>query len=126
MNKRICVVNDRLFYLGDGRKLEIFHFQYEFPLKKTSILFIECDEIICNRKNTNGLCASILFKYMLWWLGVIGKLHNDECLIYLFTGEVLNGTPNTFTNSQYNYWFKYLRGQFSPVLINSTHDNVNF
>ena len=66
MNKRICVVNDRFFYFGGGRKLEIFHFQYEFPLKKTSILFIECDEIICNRKNTNGLCASILFKYMLW------------------------------------------------------------
>ena len=40
------------------------------------------------------------------YLGVIGKLHNDECLIYIFTGEVINGTTNIFTNSQYNCWFK--------------------
>ena len=46
--------------------------------------------------------------------------------IYIFTGEVLNGTPDIFTNSQYHFWYKYLRNQFYPVLINTKYDNVNF
>ena len=33
---------------------------------------------------------------MVWYLGVIGKLHNDECLIYILTGKVENGTPIIF------------------------------
>ena len=63
---------------------------------------------------------------MVWYLLVMGKLHGDECLIYIFTGEVLNGTPKIFTNSQYHCWFKELRDNFSPVLFNTTHKNVNF
>ena len=43
---------------------------------------------------------------MAWYLGVIVNRNNDECLIYILTGELLNGTPNIFTNSQYNFWFK--------------------
>ena len=31
---------------------------------------------------------------------------NDGCLKYIFTEELLNGTPNIFTNSQYHCWFK--------------------
>ena len=31
-----------------------------------------------------------------WYLVVIGKLHNDECIIYIFTGKVQNGTPIIF------------------------------
>ena len=63
---------------------------------------------------------------MGWSLGVIGKLYNDECLIYIFTGEVLNGTPNIFNKSWYKFWYKDVRNQFLPVLINTTHENVNF
>ena len=36
---------------------------------------------------------------MGWYLGFIGKLHSDECLIYTFMGEVLNGTKNIFNKS---------------------------
>ena len=63
---------------------------------------------------------------MGWYLGVTGKLHNDECLIYIFTGEVPDVTPKIFTNSQYKCWFKKLRNQFSPFLINNKHENVHF
>ena len=30
---------------------------------------------------------------MKWYLGAIGKLHNDKCIIYTFIGEFINGTP---------------------------------
>ena len=63
---------------------------------------------------------------MVRQLGVIVKLHNDECQIDIFTGEVLNGTQNIFTNSQYHCWYTYLRDKFLPVLIITTHDNVHF
>ena len=46
--------------------------------------------------------------------------------IYIFTGKVLNGTPNIFTNSQYHCWYEDSRNQFSPVLINTTHENSHF
>ena len=63
---------------------------------------------------------------MVWYLVVIGNLHSDECIIYIFTGEVLNGTPKIFTNSQYHCCFKELRNKFSPVFFNTAHKNVNF
>ena len=63
---------------------------------------------------------------MGWYLVFKGKLHNNECLIYIFTDEVLNSTPNIFTNSQYHFWYKDLRDHFVPVLINNTHDNFHF
>ena len=53
------------------------------------------------------MCVSILFNAMGWYLGVIRKPHNDECIICIFTGEDINGTPNIFTSSQYHYWYKY-------------------
>ena len=58
---------------------------------------------------------------MGWYLGVIGKLHNDECLIYIFTGEVLNGTPNIFNRSHYHCWYKILRNKCLPVMIDTTN-----
>ena len=45
--------------------------------------------------------------------------------IYIFTGGVKDGTKNVSTNSQYNSWFKESMDQFLPVLINTTHHNVN-
>ena len=29
---------------------------------------------------------------MGWYLGDIGNIHNDECLLYIFTGRVENST----------------------------------
>ena len=43
---------------------------------------------------------------MGWFLGVIGKNNNDECLIYIFTGNVENGTPTIFNKTLYRYWYK--------------------
>ena len=43
---------------------------------------------------------------MEWCLGVIGNLHNDECLIYIFTGAFLNGSPVIFIKSHYHCWYK--------------------
>ena len=60
-----------------------------------------------NRKtsNINGLCISILLNKMVWYLGIIGKFHNDECLIYIFTGTVKNGTPIIFDKTLYHSWY---------------------
>ena len=51
--------------------------------------------------DANGLCVSIFLKNMGWYLGVIGKLHNDEYLIYILTGKVQNGNPSIFNKSLY-------------------------
>ena len=59
-------------------------------------------------------------------MSVIVKLHSYGCLIHIFTGEDIDGTPKIFTDSQYNSWFKSLGYQFSPVLISNTHDNFHF
>ena len=77
-------------------------------------------------KDANRLCVFIFFKYMGCYLVVIGKLHNNECLIHIFTGEVINDTPNIFNKSKYYGWYKDIRNHFSPVLINTTHKNVHF
>ena len=71
------------------------------------------------------MCASIFFKDIEWNLGVIGRLQNDYWIIFIFTGEVINGTPNIFTSSQYHCRYKELRDQRSPVIINTTHENVH-
>ena len=55
--------------------------------------------------DANGLYVSIFLKKMGWYLGVIGKLHNDECLIYIFTGKVQNGTPGVFNKILYHCWY---------------------
>ena len=68
---------------------------------------------------------SVLIKDLGWYLRVIGKLHNEECLIYILTGEVQYVTPNTFTRQQYNNWFQQFRDNFSSVLNNTTYDNIH-
>ena len=50
--------------------------------------------------DVNGLCIFSLLDKMGWFFGVTVKLHNDECLIYIFTGNVENGTPIIF-NKQF-------------------------
>ena len=56
--------------------------------------------------DVNILCTSVFLKNMGWYLGVIGELHNDECLMYIFTGKVENVTPIIFDKTLYHYWYK--------------------
>ena len=72
------------------------------------------------------MCVSILIKYIGWYLVIIVNLHHYGCLVYIFTGVFLNGNPNIFDNSQYHCWLKGLGVQFLPIIVNTTHDNVNF
>ena len=60
----------------------------------------------CKHKYENGLCVSIFLKKMEWYLGVIWKIHNDECIIYIFTGKVQNFTPSIFNKTMYRCWYK--------------------
>ena len=49
---------------------------------------------------------------MGWYLGVIGRHHNQNVIyiyIYIFTEEVQDITPNIFTNSPFPSWFQQLR-----------------
>ena len=68
-------------------------------LKKTSVLFIERTEINWKTSDVDGLCTLFFLHKMRWLLGVIVKLHNDECLICIFTGNVENGTPIIFNKN---------------------------
>ena len=70
------------------------------PVEKINIfvLLIECTELIWNLKYANGLCFHIFFKEIVCYLIVTRELHNDESQIYIFKSEVLNYTPNIFTN----------------------------
>ena len=74
----------------------------------------------------NGLCISIFLYKMGWFLGIIVKLHNNECLIYIFTGNVENGTPIIFNKTIYSSWYEQLRTHFSPILIDTSHKNAHF
>ena len=58
-------------------------------------------------------------------MGVIGKFHNGEYLIYIFTGNVENSNPIIFNNNK-SSWYKELRTNFSPILINTSDKNVHF
>ena len=90
-----------------------FHEIFVLPLVKrrypdintnTSVHFIECTEIIWKTLNVNGLCIPVFLNQMRWYLVVIVKLHNDECLIYIFTGKVENGTLVIFNKTVYHSW----------------------
>ena len=74
----------------------------------------------------NGLCVSILLNNTRWYLGVIVKLHNNECLIYIFTSNFQNCTPSIFNKSLYNCWYKELKNRFPLVMIYTKYNNVYF
>ena len=40
--------------------------------------------------------------------------------------KCLNGTPIIFNKIIYSSWYKELRTHFSPILINTSHNNVHF
>ena len=46
------------------------------------------------RKDASGSCVTILLKNTVFYLVVIVKLQNDECLILVFTDKVQNFTPS--------------------------------
>ena len=62
--------------------------------QNNSVPFIGFTGLNWKIKYSNVLSVSVFFKNMGWYLVVVGKLHNDECLIYIFMGGVLNGTRN--------------------------------
>ena len=99
MNKISSVGNIRLFYFVDDGKLELFPIEiYIFP----EFFFCSFNRMQWNnteQKSENILCVSIIFKYTVCYLIVIGNIQNDECLIYIFKGGVLNGTTNIFNSS---------------------------
>ena len=72
----------------------------------TSVIFIECTGIKWGKRNKNGLCVSVFIKYMGLYLGLIGRIHDSDCLIYIFTSSYIDGNPKVFNNSQYNCWFE--------------------
>ena len=110
-------------------KLDIYYIIkriYPVIKKDSSVIFIECTEM--NQKTTyaNGLWVSISLKNMRSYWGVIGNIHNNECIIYIFTVKVEDGTPIIFNKKLYHCWYKELRNHFSPIFINTIHKNVYF
>ena len=63
---------------------------------------------------------------MRWYLGVIGRLHHEENLIYILKREVTNGTPNIFKEIHNDILFQHLRYHLFPIIINTTSDGVHF
>ena len=125
---KICVGNGRFFYFNDDCKLDIYYtLKRIHPVinNNSSVLFIECTEMNRKTSNVNDFCISIFLNKMGWYLGFIGKLCNDECLIYIFTGKVEKGTPIMFNKTLYHSWHKEWRNHFSPILIHTTHKNVH-
>ena len=59
-------------------------------------------------------------------MGFIGNLHNDECLICVFTGKFENCTPAIFHQILYYCRQKELRNHVSQVIIDTTHNHIHF
>ena len=78
IGEKICVGNDRFSYFRYDVKLDIYYKKiYPVIKKNASVLFIEYTELNWNVTYENGLCVSILFNNMGWYLGVIENPHND-------------------------------------------------
>ena len=52
--------------------------------------------------DVNGLCIPIFVNNMGLYFSVIVQLHDNECLIYIFTGKVENDTPIIFNKTLYH------------------------
>ena len=70
------------------------------------VILIECTEMNWKTSDVNGFCLSIFLDKMGWFFGFIGKLHNDELLIYIFTENVENSTPIIFNKTIYSSCYK--------------------
>ena len=106
---KICVGNGIFLYFKDDNKLDLYYMvkiRYLVIDNNSSVLLIKWTEMNWKTSNVNGFCISIFFNKMGSYLGVIRNLHNDECLIYILTGKVENGTPVIFNKTLYHYWYK--------------------
>ena len=59
-----------------------------------------------NITDANSFCVSIILKNMEWYLSVMVKRRNIECLMYIFAGKVGHGTPIKFNKTLYHFWYK--------------------
>ena len=84
----------------------IFNIYKQTNKQKLLNLFIECTILNCNGTGANGMHVSIFLKDAAWYLGVMGNLHNEKCLIYTFTGKVQKGTPSILNISHCHCWYK--------------------
>ena len=106
---KFFVGNGGFFYFNDDGKLDLYIVLkrgYSVLKKNSSGIFIEWTEMNWKTSDVNGLFISIFLNNMGWYLGVIGKLYNYECLIYIFTDKVEYGTPIIFNKTLYHYWYK--------------------
>ena len=77
----VCVGNGIFFYFNEDGKLDLHVLaRKRYPVLKTnsSVLFIECTEMNRKPSDVNVFFNSIFLDKTRWFLGVIGKLHNDE------------------------------------------------
>ena len=98
------VGNIWLLFLNYDGNLQLLYIQIEmFPTEKfSSVILNECIEILYIKRVVNGLFFSAFVKDVCLYLGVIGKLHGDECQINILTGNVLYGIQKIFTYCSMN------------------------
>ena len=78
-----------------------------------------------NGKDANGLCVSIFLKATVCYLGVIGKFHNYECLIYFSHVNLSMVIQLYFINCIIIVVINNKGIKFSPLIIGTTHKNVD-
>ena len=76
--------------------------RYTFIKNSSSVHIIECTEMNCKTTDANCLFVSIFLKNLVWYLGVKGNLHTNECQIYILTGKVENGATILFNKTLYH------------------------
>ena len=82
-----CVGGRNLFYFNEVVKIQLLHVQKQrltVENEYTSVLLIGLTEITWNKIYSNQLCVSIFIKDIGFYLGVIVRLHNEECHIYIY------------------------------------------
>ena len=95
------------FNYNNDVNLDLYHIlKIRYPVIKKIHQLFSLNALKWIKKDANGFCVSILLKNVLLHLGFIGKLHNDEFLIDIFTGKFQNGTPIIFNKTLYHCWYK--------------------
>ena len=95
----------RILSFNDDGKIYLYYIlKRRYPVIKNNslVLFVERTGMNWKTSDVTGFCITILFNNMGWYLGVIGNLHNNEYLIYIFTYKVENGNYIIFNKTLYN------------------------
>ena len=93
------------FYFNENSILDLYYIlkrRYPAIKNNSSVIFIECTDMHWKKSNVNGFRVPILLKNMGWYLGVIRKRHNYECLICIFTAKVEDGNAIIFNKQLYH------------------------